>query len=116
MATADHLNIDHSRNPDVKDLGTGSPRALGLARAWLNNCVTQHKICNKGGNERPLLPTRVIDVGNDNTEPRLIAGANRRDSYCALSYCWGVAQTLTTTKSTLKQHEALIPFDLIPQR
>jgi Heterokaryon incompatibility protein (HET)/Ankyrin repeats (many copies) len=112
---SDHLQIDHSGNPDIWDLGTASPRAFSLARAWLSNCLAQHNICNKGKEETPLLPSRIIDVGNDTTEPRLVMGGDQRAPYCALSYCWGDAQTFTTTKSTLKQHEMSMPLTSFPQ-
>ncbi|KAF1997096.1 HET-domain-containing protein, partial [Amniculicola lignicola CBS 123094] len=47
------------------------------------------------------LPTRVIDVGDANTSPRLYEPLpGTKATYAALSYCWGSGRTFLTTQAT----------------
>jgi hypothetical protein len=57
------------------------------------------------------LPKRLIDVGEDGSSAHLIGRENlyKAEDYIALSYCWGpTANTLTTTKTTLKMRQTAI--------
>jgi hypothetical protein len=104
-------------------LGTGSQAAFELARRWLHRCKTQHWDRNGGrSNHCPapsayesVLPTRVIDVGSRTAAPFLLLSGGKRGSYCALSYCWGNAAFLRTTRSTLGDHLRGIPMDKLPR-
>ncbi|MCJ1450484.1 hypothetical protein MMC28_000815 [Mycoblastus sanguinarius] len=66
-----------------------------------------------------LLPTRVIDVGADTTEPCLRVTNGQKDRYVALSHCWGPIDAnksrLMTLKSSLEQHKLGIPIASFPQ-
>lgn len=59
------------------------------------------------------MPTRVIDVGDDDVPPRLIISEGQFFEYCALSSCWD-PDTLKTTTATLKEHMEGIPLDRLP--
>ncbi|KAI0865889.1 hypothetical protein F4860DRAFT_526273 [Xylaria cubensis] len=111
---SDSFMIDHQRFPDHAELGTASPRAFKTARAWLENCQTHHSACSEEKEANPLLPLRVIDVGNETTEPRLHVNNGERAPYLALSYCWGHSGNLTMTKRSLRNFTKVIPLSSLP--
>jgi hypothetical protein len=71
---------------------------------WLQYCDEHHKCLDS--TKLPVLPTRIVDVGcaDGSSEPFLFISNGRRGRYAALSYCWGPAQTMVTTRQTLAQH------------
>ncbi|KAH7176240.1 heterokaryon incompatibility protein-domain-containing protein [Dactylonectria macrodidyma] len=91
-----------------------SPSCVALAREWLDMCVHakgKHANCNKP--TIPVLPTRVISVGDDETAPRLvISGADQQAHYAALSHCWGGSTPTKTTTSNLEAYTTSLPADL----
>ncbi|KAF2830793.1 HET-domain-containing protein [Ophiobolus disseminans] len=97
------------------DSGTQSESTMALARAWLLDCLTNHRQCSVGDSTLPKLPMRVIDVGTRDEEPSLVHTQGRRGKYCALSYCWGRHPFLRTTKATLAEHQKRIPLDDFPR-
>lgn len=75
-----------------------SNACIQLARSWLNECVSSHAQCGHPtfltGN---WLTTRLIDVGDGATAPRLVDSSTiDRDlsghQYVALSHCWDKEQ------------------------
>ena len=50
--------------------------------------------------EKPL-PSRVIDVGDDNTPPKLITTGGKLGIWIALSYCWGGDSVFIHNDSTV---------------
>jgi hypothetical protein len=85
---------------------------LDLARSWIDECDTTHLDCHV----RPhRLPTRVINVGSDATEPRLHISRGEFARYIALSHVWGHYQPLKTEKSTLAERLNAIPFSGMPK-
>jgi hypothetical protein len=67
------------------------------------------------GVDIPPLPTRVIDIGNKEIDPFLVHSNGRAALYCALSYCWGSADVLKTTKTSISIHEKCIPMKNAPK-
>jgi Heterokaryon incompatibility protein (HET) len=61
------------------------------------------------------LPTRLIDVGSEDKDPRLVETLGEMGQYTTLSHCWGKAQPLTTTSATLEERLQGIPLTLLPQ-
>lgn len=62
------------------------------------------------------MPSRLIYVSQDNSEPFLVEGEVKAAPYVALSYCWGnVENTLVTTRENIIEHLKRIPFALLPQ-
>lgn len=104
------------RTVDPVTAHSSSDESLRLARRWLDDCEGGHESCKTGAD--PPLPTRVIDVGQDGTEPVLVESKGATGRYATLSYCWGktgrTAQ-LKTTGETLRAHTTGIPVDKLPQ-
>ncbi|OQO00819.1 hypothetical protein B0A48_13506 [Cryoendolithus antarcticus] len=84
-----------------------------LWHSWINECETTHGRCRQAV-VTGSLPTRVIDVGTGNDEPRLIEGANAEELYVALSHVWGCQPLLRTTKSNQIAHQRGIPLSDLP--
>ncbi len=84
------------------------------AREWISECEHNHDQCP--GPTIPLLPTRVIDVGRENQQPRLhVSTPGERARYVALSYCWGGDQPYATKKGTIHQKIGGIPMQELGQ-
>lgn len=84
-----------------------------MASIWLRNCIENHTTtCCSAKDTR--LPTRVLDIGGELKEIRIIETNKRQGQYACLSHCWGTSQVLTTTKDTLKANEA-IPWSKLPK-
>ena len=57
----------------------------------------------------------MIDVGDEDTSPRLLEEKVVRGSYACLSHCWGKASLLVTTKDTLVERRRGIPLNSLPK-
>jgi hypothetical protein len=88
---------------------------LNLAKAWLEKCLSQHKICCNTNSQ--YTPTRLIDIGDGTSRwsgPRL---REKEDfgpgvRYVTLSHCWGknvpkrlLISNMTALKSSIDLHE-----------
>jgi hypothetical protein len=60
------------------------------------------------------MPTRAIDVGDENTPPKLITTHGRIDTWIALSYCWGGDSEFIHNDNTVSSLEAGIPLNDYP--
>ncbi|KAF4463200.1 heterokaryon incompatibility [Fusarium albosuccineum] len=111
-------SLNNENDIEIHDIqGTGSSNALNTARYWLQTCKScpQHVSCQEAmSSETPVLPTRVIDVGDETSHPFLFEPQGLRASYCALSYCWGKTRTIKTTKSTITKHKNSIRLHKLP--
>ncbi|KAL2063296.1 hypothetical protein VTL71DRAFT_5101 [Oculimacula yallundae] len=86
------------------------------AAAMLEDCHMSHKGCPRA--EIPLLPRRVIDVGNRECQsvPNLhVSSPGERSRYVTLSYCWGGPQKVVTTLETLSKHIDEMPLEKLPR-
>ncbi|KAK0662066.1 heterokaryon incompatibility protein-domain-containing protein [Cercophora samala] len=71
---------------------------------WTKDCLEgRHAGCIYAG--KPLLPTRVIDVGHpDSPNVHIHASSpHEHEEYVALSYCWGGPQPVVTTIENIAQ-------------
>ncbi|KAK7749117.1 hypothetical protein SLS62_008404 [Diatrype stigma] len=73
--------------------------------ARLETCIREHKNC---GRESPLLPTRVLDlgdIGSDVAQPMKIVEMHPGTvgKYVALSYCWGDGNRFRATRSNISE-------------
>ncbi|KAK4191060.1 heterokaryon incompatibility protein-domain-containing protein [Podospora australis] len=100
------------------DGDTSSENSFSRARGWIQECLTNHKLC---GNDEPSpLPTRVLDLGEavlEGGEPevRLVeTAADQKGRYIALSHSWGGEHPLVTKTSNLDSHKAGIPLVSMP--
>lgn len=101
-------NLLHQRNFFFSGrtiVSDGVPRdgLFDVVRKWLKTCEQSEKhsasrcTTQLGNGQDPLLPTRIIDVGEGGSNPRLMASApNQRGRYVALSHCWGGIQPTQT--------------------
>jgi hypothetical protein len=102
--------------------------------AWLQDCDTNHAQCSNNCNERPLLPSRVLDLNNllssensaeSSTEWRdqfcgkqvqlVTTNSDQRGRYIALSYCWGSALPCKTTTANIQDHMQGIKIENLPR-
>ncbi|EKJ77736.1 hypothetical protein FPSE_02234 [Fusarium pseudograminearum CS3096] len=91
-----------------------SPTAISRAIGWTDEC-NRHVACCP---HNTLLPSRVIDVGDNRSSPYVRlweTGGIETGAYIALSYCWGKSPQYTTTKSTLDYRKRQIPISDLPQ-
>jgi hypothetical protein len=102
-----------------KPLAITVDQSIALTRKWLDYCEKNHDQCRHADKEHPRLPTRVIDIGSEEREPRLhISSEEERDRFVVLSHCWGSdpnTKRLLTTHVSLDSHCAKIPFDSFPK-
>lgn len=92
---------------------TDSDMAIVTIKGWISSCIVTHYTpeCFCDSPDNPPLPTRVVDVGLDDDSVKLIEPKGAvRAKYICLSHCWGLAQIITTTKSTLADRKRGIPW------
>ncbi|KAJ4348636.1 uncharacterized protein N0V89_010014 [Didymosphaeria variabile] len=86
---------------------TDSVRAFVALKSWIARCIVSHYHpkghCDQ--QERPELPTRVVDVGLTDGIVKLVEPKGKRGRYICLSHCWGLVQIATTTKSTFEERK-----------
>ena len=115
----DHLaSIKPTKSPVVPlSDSTGSSQIISLASAWLRRCAQKDKrSCGYNDKTDPLLPSRVIEIGDESTaEVAVREYSNTRGRYMCLSYCWGSAEFIQSTKDTIQSHTKGIPLQSLPQ-
>jgi hypothetical protein len=98
------------RDLPIVNLGdsTGSPGTIDLASKWFDLCTQHHQNTCGQDNELgpPLLPSRVIDIGNGTSNTVFLREppADQRDRYICLSYCWGRSNFAKSTTATIRRH------------
>ena len=80
-----------------------------LWRSWVDDCTEKHIICIDIQSVS-YTPTRLIDVGSDLLEPRLVESCGTLAEYVALSHCWGGSLPLRTTSTNYHTHVEAIPL------
>ncbi|KAF4465132.1 HET domain-containing [Fusarium albosuccineum] len=88
-----------------------APQVLEQARNWLKNCQENHPACKLV--DGPF-PRRLIFVGDNTVDYKLVEGVHPDTPYVALSHCWGMQQAFTTTRSNLDQRTAGIKQTDLP--
>lgn len=86
---------------------------VSLARSWIQECVQHHDKCIRP--KEASLPTRLLDVGDGQQDPRLVTSRESMGEYLALSYCWGFDRRLVTTAANLEDHKAGVQLKKLPQ-
>ncbi|KAH0565967.1 hypothetical protein GP486_000635 [Trichoglossum hirsutum] len=94
-------------------LDSSSDECIDLASSWIRECIDNHRNCHHI--ECTPLPTRVIDVGSDNVEPRLYVSKQEKAKYITLSHCWGGKIPITTTLATVEERQREIKFWELPK-
>ncbi|KAM0348223.1 hypothetical protein ACHAP4_010969, partial [Fusarium culmorum] len=86
-----------------------------MVRGWIQDCVDNHEDCKSESEDRPF-PTRLIFVGDNESEPHLyIPAPDQRGRYIALSHCWGDSMPIKTIKSTFDEFCRGIEVSRIPK-
>lgn len=93
----------------------GSKSCLAVAAEWLDSCLNDHEKCGMQADTEKPLPSRVIDVGDDNTPPKLITTGGKLGIWIALSYCWGGDSVFIHNDSTVADLKAGIPLEKYPR-
>lgn len=109
---------------------TASDACLFKVMQWILDCLGNHIDCGIGLGRPSILPRRLLYLdaafGDDpfaqekEWTPRLIETKSLEPEhlvpkYVFLSYCWGGTHDMLTTKVTLKDMMAGIPWDAIPK-
>ncbi len=107
-------NPDDESVAGIRDLIPGRKIALpqeasALVRGWIDDCERNHSICRRPPGP---LPTRVLDVGRDGDDPRLLEASGRVALYITLSHCWGPnpGGVIRTERATIEDHLQRIPI------
>jgi Heterokaryon incompatibility protein (HET) len=68
-----------------------SPEYFRLLHAWLHECDTKHDGCKTNMGTWRKLPTRLIDIGNEDSDQVILRDSTGLSDcrYVALSHCWG---------------------------
>ncbi len=122
-----------TRDTQIALTELGSQPDWELARRWIAECRACHPRCSPRFNQneycrspvRPAdrgrvtpnpLPSRLIDVGDNSKEPRLVTGVTSAFVYATLSYRRGgsLSNTLSTLEANLAQHLESVPLNTIP--
>ncbi|TVY87515.1 hypothetical protein LAWI1_G005673 [Lachnellula willkommii] len=79
---------------------------LALATEWVKECSEKNHSC--GQPTESNLPTRVVDVGQIDTDIVYLHETQDSDRgrYMTLSHCWGKERIITTTTGTLQERKA----------
>ncbi|PMD35012.1 HET-domain-containing protein [Hyaloscypha variabilis F] len=94
---------------------------LDTSSKWIKqqllDCDENHPDCKSDQEKNPVLPTRVLDLGEDpeNTSIHLRETNNLVGVYATLSHCWGLVHPLTTTRDTYDQRIQGIAIDELPK-
>ncbi|KAJ9602680.1 hypothetical protein H2200_012874 [Cladophialophora chaetospira] len=90
---------------------TGSSLSIDLARTWYKRCLRKHDACaikQACQITIPILPTRVIDVKVEGTNPVLYESSQgEHGEYVALSHCWGDTQPIRIERDSVDNENRL---------
>jgi hypothetical protein len=89
------------------------PSCFELIKTWLDDCRKSHADCRS--NADVALPTRIVDVGDNRTQPRLVVAAGKQGQYLTLSYCWGSTSKGITLKANLNDRLNFLSLDSLCQ-
>lgn len=90
-----------------------SAATFEVASTWLANCLKTHESCSV--NVHASLPTRVIDIGCDETPARLFITQGSRGEWLTLSHCWGDCTDGSTTTQNVHSRQDNLHIDTLPR-
>lgn len=87
---------------------------LSLAKLWLRDCEITHQSCSSSiASNNSFLPTRLVDLRDEEPRLRLFPIAEPSIKYATLSHCWGTTKRTVLTQSALPQFLNRIPPEAI---
>lgn len=92
---------------------SSSEDCFNLAQDWLFNCFLEHDCC--GGYEHLPLPTRVLELLNDEYVTLCEPESHEKDQYAALSHCWGLVVPIRLTKANYEDMKGGIAISDLPK-
>jgi hypothetical protein len=116
---ADDVTASKVQGRPVSKTG-GDPRTFQLAQTWIEECYNDHPECRWSEDDNqfimsdPLLPTRVIDIGESDQEvPRLILSNGSRGKWAALSHRWpqDARNILRLVADNIEDMQRAIPWE-----
>ena len=100
---------------------TNSAQSWYFARTWYDMCLEGHKSCNRKrqeqSNGRQWYPTRLIKISRWSNKLRLVVTEEERPKapYVTLSHCWGKADFIQLTQSSMDDFLKDIPYRKLPK-
>ena len=99
---------------------TASDESWSLAKHWLDVCTKNHGRCKSVQTDSKWYPTRLLDIGSPRNAADVIQLVVTRGNvidgpYMTLSHCWGFAEFLQLTRSTIADFQRGIRFDHLPR-
>jgi len=94
----------------------GSELSHGLARGWLESCLSRHS--QSSGSRQLWMPTRLLKVSEVSGVRRLQLCQSEPGTvkpYAALTYCWGGPQRVRALRNNIHQHLVEIPIQDLPK-
>ncbi|KAF4627985.1 hypothetical protein G7Y89_g10167 [Cudoniella acicularis] len=91
-----------------------SEACIVVAKDWLSECLNGHKQCAALATSKKSLPTRVIEVGDETSHPKLITTGGTTGTWVALSYCWGGDSTFVLNETKRPDLQQGIPVQDFP--
>jgi Heterokaryon incompatibility protein (HET) len=90
-----------------------------LIKLWIAECQREHPGCKEKHKAARSLPTRVLDVGDEEHDPYLYSSNGECEEYIALSHCWGTpekrSKQLLTRRASFPQYCNAIPLHTMPK-
>jgi hypothetical protein len=93
---------------------SASKGCISVVEEWLQTCLHEHKDCSRLCERASPLPTRVIDVGDEHSDPRLVTSNGKIEPWVALSYCWGGDSQFVFNDRTMHDLQRGIPLNGFP--
>ena len=118
LPSLDLVVSTHWRLPSYS---TNSGQSWYFAKTWYELCLKHHDTCNRKRSEqsdgRQWYPTRLIKISRWSNKLRLVITETERPKtpYVTLSHCWGKADFIQLTKSSIKDFQVSIPHRKLPK-
>lgn len=93
-------------------INASSEEVVSLARQWLNRCLENHH--DSCPSEISMLPTRLVDVGDESHPPRLYVTHHEYGVWVALSHCWGRQVRFVTESGSLAHRQQAMNLEDVP--
>ena len=115
------FNMVVSTHWRLPSYSTNSAQSWYYAKAWYETCLERHEDCNRKRREQveggQWYPTRLIKISRWSNKLRLIVTDEERPNgpYLTLSHCWGKADFIQLTQSSMSGFRKDIPYRELPK-
>ena len=118
LPSQDLVVATHWRLPSYS---TNSSQSWYFARFWYDMCLETHDSYNRKRREQSngsqWYPTRLIKISRWSNRLRLVVTENERPNapYLTVSHCWGKANFIQLTRSSMLDFQKEIPHSKLPK-